>query len=51
MYVELGAALALKETTGKPEVYVVGRMNHMSVFYLHPSVKARDTLEEVIKEL
>ncbi len=51
MYVELGAALALNKTTGKPEVYVVGEMNHMSVFYLHPSVKHKDTLEEVIIEL
>lgn len=51
MYVELGAALALKETTGKPDVYIVGKMNHISVFYLHPSVKARETLEEVIEEL
>lgn len=51
MYVELGAALALKEVTGKPEIYVVGEMNHMSVFYLHPSVKSRNTLDEVISEL
>ena len=51
MYVELGAALALREKTGKPEVYIVGEMNHMSVFYLHPSVKSRSSIVEVINEL
>src|SRR6187549_366325 len=37
MYAELGAALALNVTQGKPNVYLLGAMNHMSVFYFHPS--------------
>lgn len=38
MYVELGAALALHETTGKPSIHVVGAMNHLTIFYLHPEI-------------
>jgi hypothetical protein len=49
MYVELGAALALNTTTGKPKIYVVGEMNHMSVFYLHPAVIHMAKIEEVIE--
>lgn len=51
MYVELGAALALHQLNGKPLVYIVGEMNHMSVFYLHPAVKHRDSIQEVINEI
>lgn len=51
MYVELGAALALQERLGTPDVYVVGPMNHMSIFYLHPRVKHRESIEDVIEEL
>ena len=36
MYVELGAALALAEIKGAPEVCIVGPMNHESIFYHHP---------------
>jgi hypothetical protein len=46
--VELGAALALQQATGKPEVFVVGPMNHLSIFYLHPGVTHCRTTEEVI---
>jgi hypothetical protein len=38
MYVELGAALVLAETTGSPKVFVVGPRNHESIFYYHPLV-------------
>ena len=38
MYVELGASLALHETSGKPSIHVVGVMNHLSIFYLHPAI-------------
>lgn len=51
MYVELGAALALQQTTGSPEVFVVGPLNHMSIFYLHPDVKHRTNIADVIREL
>jgi hypothetical protein len=49
MYVELGAALALHEATGKPAVYVIGKMNHLSVFYLHPAVVHLPTIHDVLK--
>jgi hypothetical protein len=51
MYVELGAALALQQTTGSPTVYVVGPMNHLSVFYLHPDVKHRECIDDVVRDL
>ena len=51
MYVELGAALALYESSGKPSVYIIGPMNHLSVFYLHPAVIHRNTIEDVVLDL
>ncbi len=51
MYVELGAAIAAYEKTGKPKVYVVGKLNHLSVFYLHPSVVRKDSIADVIATL
>ncbi|TLH59719.1 hypothetical protein C1S80_19765 [Mycolicibacterium aubagnense] len=51
MYVELGAALALSETNDGPEVYVVGPMNHLSIFYLHPAVTHYDTIDDLIFDL
>jgi hypothetical protein len=51
MYVELGAALALQATTNKPKIFLLGNMNHMSVFYFHPSVIHLATLDELVKEL
>lgn len=47
MYAELGAALALHETTKKPDVYLLGKKNHMSVFYFHPAVKHLSSVEEL----
>jgi hypothetical protein len=51
MYVELGAALALNATTGRPKVYIIGKMNHLSVFYLHPAVVHKPNIEEVIEAI
>lgn len=51
MYVELGAALAISEQIGGLRIYVVGPMNHESIFYHHPNVSHRDTLDEVIHEV
>lgn len=51
MYAELGAALALNQLRGRPDVYVVGRMNHLSIFYLHPAVRQRASLDDVIGEI
>lgn len=51
MYVELGGALVLREKTGAPKIYVVGPMNHMTIFYLHPYVKRFDSIQEVIDDI
>lgn len=51
MYAELGAALALNETTGKPEICMVGPMNHMSIFYLHPRIRQYESLTQLVDEL
>jgi hypothetical protein len=51
MYVELGAALALNQLNGNPEIYVVGEENNQSQFYFHPAVKRRKTFEEVMEEI
>ena len=49
MYVELGAALALAELRSKQiQIYIVGPMNHESIFYYHPLVVHKETLEEVV---
>ncbi|WP_309322674.1 hypothetical protein [Actinomyces stomatis] len=49
MYVELGAALAMAELRSKQiRVYIVGPMNHESIFYYHPLVVHKETLEEVV---
>ncbi len=51
MYAELGAALALNVTQSKPKVYLLGSMNHMSVFYFHPSVQKLSSVDELIEKL
>lgn len=51
MYVELGAALALNVMNMTPKVYLLGDLNHMSVFYFHPSVVRLNYLEELIERL
>lgn len=51
MYVELGAAIALSETTGTPKIYVIGELNHLSLFYLHPSVTLKKNIQEVLEDL
>jgi hypothetical protein len=51
MYAELGAALALNVTTQWPKIYLLGAMNHMSVFYFHPSIERLDSVEELITAL
>lgn len=50
MYVELGAAIALNEITDKPKIYVIGKLNHLSLFYLHPNVAIKNSIQEVLKD-
>lgn len=48
MYVELGAALALREANGKPDIYIIGAMNHPSIFYFHPEVVRVPSITDVL---
>jgi hypothetical protein len=50
MYVELGIAIAMHETTAKPAVFVVGPDNNESVFYFHPAVQCVGRLEKVLEK-
>lgn len=51
MYIELGAAISNNLKFGKPWVYVVGDYTERSMFYFHPSVNRRRTIEEILNEL
>lgn len=45
MHSELGAAIILGKI-----VYVIGENNERSMFYFHPAVKRRSSIEEVLDE-
>jgi len=51
MYVELGAAIASNLMSGKPKIYVIGNQLDRSMFYFHPTVNRRNTIEDVLKEI
>lgn len=51
MYAELGAALALHELRGFPEVCLIGKMRHMSIFYQHPAVRRFESLDQLEEHL
>ncbi len=48
---EFGAALLSSSLHGKPKVYVIGPYLESNLFYLHPSVTRKQTIEEVVEEL
>lgn len=51
MYIELGAAISSHLERGMPRVYVIGDHAARSLFYFHPSVARRQTLDEVLDEI
>lgn len=51
IYAELGAAIFSNLEHGKPKIYVVGDYLSNCMFYFHPSVNRRKTIDEVIKEI
>ncbi len=51
MYVELGAALGRVQAGEDIRLYVIGGLNHSSIFYLHPVVRRVDTIEEVLEDI
>ena len=50
MYVELGAAISSNLEHGKPKIYAIGEHTSRSMFYFHPSVNRRRTIDEVLEE-
>lgn len=51
MYVELGAAIALLERTGNPRIFLIGEMNHLSIFYLHGAICRVASVEELVDKI
>ena len=48
---EFGIALHALQHNGKPEIYVVGKNLANNIFFFHPLVKRRNTIEQVIREI
>ncbi len=48
---ELGVAISSNLILGKPKIYVVGEHVGVNMFYFHPSVNKKKTIEELLKEL
>lgn len=48
---ELGVAIASHLKHGKPKIYVIGDHTARLMFYFHPSVSHRRTMDEVLGEL
>lgn len=51
MYVELGGAIVSYLEKGKPEIYIIGDNTGRSMFFFHPAVKRRKTIENVFLDL
>ncbi len=51
MYAELGAAIFSNIEHGKPHIYVIGNSLSNCMFYFHPSVYRRKTIDDVIEEI
>ena len=51
MYVELGTAIAMAESRRGFNIYLLGEMNHMTIFYLHPKVQRVESVEALLKNL
>jgi len=48
---ELGAAIALTLTQGKPKIYVVGEHIEHNLFYYHPKVERLASIENLVASL
>lgn len=49
-HTELGVAISSYLDHGKPEIYVIGNHWEESMFFFHPAVKRRKTIEEVLAD-
>jgi len=51
MHTELGAAMDHFLEFKKPIIYVIGEHLDSSMFFFHPAIKRKQTIEQVIEEL
>ena len=51
MFVELGTAILSNLLYGRPKIFVVGEHNSNCLFFFHPSVMRKNSIEDVLKEL
>jgi len=51
MYVELGIALHAHAVAGRPLVYVVGRETNQSIFFYHPAIRRRPSVDAVLGDV
>ncbi len=51
MYVELGIAIACRELTGNPKIYIIGGKKNQSIFYYHPTVCRVDDINQLFQNL
>ena len=51
MYVELGAALGNRKSTGRPDIYVIGEWGANSVFTYHPDITVVASEAELLSAL
>jgi len=51
MHTELGVAILSNILFGKPRIFVVGEHLNNCVFYFHPVVERRKSVEEVLREI
>jgi len=51
IYVELGTAIAQNLIKGKPHIYVIGKDISGSNFYLHPTIKHKENIQEILLDM
>lgn len=51
MHTELGASIDHYLEFKKPIIYIIGKHLNTSMFFFHPVVRRRETIEQVVEEL
>lgn len=51
MHTELGSAIDHYLEFKRPRIYVIGKHLSASMFFFHPAVRRKETIEELIEEL
>ncbi|MBS3054245.1 MAG: hypothetical protein J4431_01785 [Candidatus Aenigmarchaeota archaeon] len=51
MYVELGVAIASFIEKKTPRIYIVGAHNENTIFFFHPSVSRKDSIQDVLDDI